>query len=74
MRWAVADECGSQVYNNDANSNVDIGRGTITDKQIKANDNTTIAFPFQIVYDPAKDTNRAILRVRSSSGRRRERG
>jgi hypothetical protein len=60
-----------QVYDNDANSNVDIGRGTITDKQIKANDNTTIVFPFQIVYDPAKDTNRAILKVRSSNAHSR---
>ncbi|CEH16385.1 LATE EMBRYOGENESIS ABUNDANT (LEA) HYDROXYPROLINE-RICH GLYCOPROTEIN FAMILY-RELATED [Ceraceosorus bombacis] len=52
----------AHAYNKDVNTDVDVGRGTIENKKIEANSNTTIHFPFQLAYDLTKDRNSAIIK------------
>ena len=48
---------------------IDPGVGSLKNVKISANDNTTINFPFAIVYDPSKDTdNRVLTEIASQCG------
>ncbi|PWN88921.1 hypothetical protein FA10DRAFT_267543 [Acaromyces ingoldii] len=51
----------AKIYES-ADKSQDIGRGEITNQKIEAHQNTTVHFPYQIRYDPSKDSSKEILK------------